>query len=177
MLFKKKKLSKPTQNPKVSSLSSQFIFIEVPVGIVAPEVISWGESKWWPKDSLMKFTRLSEGEVKVGTLFRQESKQPFGPSWISEITKLDPRKTIEWTFKSGMFQGYETIVIGERANGTRIDYEMLGSVRGAVNKFLWKFIYQKKHHENISRVLAACSEFVQKKHQERMTSGSINNQS
>lgn len=168
MLFKKKTKDSAAGKQKPSAINRHFIFIEVPVGIVAPEVILWGEAKWWPKDCKMRFTRLTEGEVRIGTQYRQKITQRFGPSWISEVTHLDPRKGIERTFKGGLMRGAEVVFVGERANGTRVDYELHYQVRGLINKILWTFFYRKQHDSNITKVLTALSEYVQKKYREHV---------
>jgi hypothetical protein len=63
-------------------------------------------------------------------------------------------------FKTGIFKGYEVVRVGERSNGTRIDYELYYKIRGLVNKVLWSFIYRKKHDENIELILNALKDHV-----------------
>lgn len=162
MLRKKKKQASPKWD-----VNHHFIFIEVPIDIVAPEVVLWGESEWWPKKCLMRFTRESQGEIGVGTRYRQKIRKPLGHSWKVEVTKFIPDRLVERTFQTGMFQGYEVTKIEERSNGTRIDYELHYKIRGLLNKLLWPLCYRKQHDKNIKMILSALKDHVTKKHQEQ----------
>ncbi|HOW36161.1 MAG TPA: SRPBCC family protein [Candidatus Omnitrophota bacterium] len=151
---------------KHDNINHHFVFIEVPESIVAPEVILWGESSWWPKKCAMKFTRLTEGELRVGTQFEQKVLLPLGPHWKVEVTKLVPNREIERTFLDGMFKGKEWVVIDERLNGTRVDYYMDCQIQGIVNKILWPVLFKKLHDSNIKMILAALRDYAVKKEKE-----------
>src|SRR3989344_5929037 len=104
---------------KTQQLNYHFVLIEVPQNIVAPEIILWGEASWWPQECTMKFIRTTEGEVKVGTRYRQKVLLPLAPGWDAEVTKFTPGVEIERTFLNGFLEGSETISLEDRFNGTR----------------------------------------------------------
>ena len=141
-------------------LNHHFILIEAPCELVASEIISWGEALWWPKKSFMMFTRLTPGEIKLGTKYRQKVLLPLGPAWEAEITRLIPGKEIERTFLNGIFQGKETISLEQRYNGIKVDYLMRYQVVGILNKILWQLIFQKMHDRNIETILKALQEYM-----------------
>lgn len=151
---------------KRDNINHHFVFIEVPESIVGPEIILWGESSWWPKKCTMKFTRLTEGELRAGTQFEQKVLLPFGPRWKVEITKLVPNREIERTFLDGMFKGRERVVIEGRLNGTRVDYYMDCQAQGIINKILWPILFKKLHDNNIRMILAALKDYAVKKEKE-----------
>jgi hypothetical protein len=163
MLFGKKTKSGSKAEPSLR-VSRQFIFVEVPLAVVAPEVVAWGEAVWWPASCPMQFKRLTEGEVAVGTRYRQKVRGTLMPAWLSEVTDLLPRSTVTRAYRKGPLHGYEVVRIGERANGTRIEYELHYHPKGLLNALLWKFLYEKKHEETIHRVLSALSEYVTRKY-------------
>lgn len=151
-----------------------FVFIEAPIALVFPEIVSWGEAAWWPKKSDMKFVKKTEGDVAVGTRYVQKVKGAFAPHWVVEVSKIVPNKLIERTFKTGMFRGYEVVKLEERSNGTRVDYEMLYFINGFINKFMWSFKFKEKHDENLKLILATMQETIltkQKENQEKELEG------
>ena len=155
MLFKSKKIFL-----KKDKINHHFILIEAPGHLVVPEIFLWGEASWWPKKSSMKFTRLTPGEIQVGTKYKQEVLLPLAPSWEVEVTRLIPGKEIERTFLNGMFKGKETIGIEERYDGTRVDYVMQYQVLGILNKILWPSVFQRMHDQNIEMILKNLKDFV-----------------
>lgn len=155
MFLKFKKTS--SQKPK---LNHHFIFIEASADLIAPEIILWGEAQWWPKNSSMKFTRLTPGEIHVGTKYRQEVLLPLAPRWEVEVTRLVPGKAIERTFVNGMFKGKETVSLEERYNGTKVEYAMHYEIVGILNPILWQLFFQKLHDQNIERILKSLRDYV-----------------
>ena len=141
-------------------LNRHFILIEAPADLIGPEAILWGEALWWPKNSSMKFTRLTHGEIQVGTKYRQEVLLPFAPKWEVEVTRLVLGKEIERTFLNGMFKGKEAVTLEERYNGTKVEYTMHYEVLGILNQILWQFLFQKMHNQNIERILKSLQNYV-----------------
>jgi len=135
---------------KKQHINHHFIFIEAPVSIVGPQAVLWGEASWWPKDCLSIFTRLDEGQISEGTVYKQKIQKMFVPSWKVKITKLIPGNCIERTFLSGIFKGYELIKIGERANGTRIDYELHYRINGPIYRLVWPLV-RSSHDKSIKK--------------------------
>ena len=140
-----------------------FILIEAAKELVAPQVILWGEAVWWPKNSSMKFTRLTPGDIRVGTRYRQKVLLPFAPSWEVEVTGLIADHEIERTFLNGIFKGKETVSVQERSNGTKVDYRLQYQLRGLVNTILWPGIFSKMHDQNIEMILNALREYSMNK--------------
>lgn len=158
MFLKSKKSSLKKQR-----VNQHFIFIEASRDLIAPEVILWGEAVWWPKNSSMKFTCLTRGDIQAGTKYRQEVLLPFAPKWEVEVTRLVSEKEIERTFLNGMFKGKETVTLEERYNGTKVEYVMHYEVVGIVNQILWKLFFQRLHDQNIEMILKALQGYVMNK--------------
>lgn len=145
-----------------------FIFIEAQTDLIAPEVILWGEASWWPKNSLMRFIRLTPDEIRLGTRYRQKILLPLAPVWEVEVTRLIPGKEIERTFLNGMFKGKEIVTIEERYNGTKVEYVMRYEVLGTWNQILWQLFFQKLHDQNIEMILKALQNYVADKQKMEM---------
>ncbi len=160
------KFKKPSA--KKQKLNHHFIFIEAPADLVAPEVILWGEAPWWPKNSSMKFIRMTPGEIQVGTKYRQKVLLPLAPTWDVEVTRLIKGKEIERTFLDGMFKGKEIVTIEERYNGTKIEYAMHYEVLGIFNQILWQLFFKKLHDQNIEMILKALQNYVANKQKTEM---------
>lgn len=159
-------LKKTSQSQKrTEEVKYHFLFVEVPIAVVAEEIIRWGEASWWPKKCLMQYKRETEGPVKVGTRYRLRIRKPLTPTWIVEVTRFIPNELIERTFKNGMFAGYELIRVEERANGTRIDYELHFRIRGLLNKILWPMLYRKQHDGDLEMIMSSLKEHLNQRHQ------------
>ncbi len=145
-------------------VSHHFVFIEVPIGLVTSESLLWGEASWWPKPCPWHTQKLTEGDIAIGTQYHHSLGGGLAPRWVSEITQYEPRREIERTFKGDFFVGYEVIQVGERANGTRIDYEMHYQVKGLYKKILWEIYYRKKYEAKLEMILATLKEYVVKQY-------------
>ncbi len=159
-----RKKSAPEQ-PK-ECVKRHFIFIEVPVEIVAPEALPWGESAWWPKRCLMRYKRIHGDGIAVGTRYRLQIRKPLTPSWLVEITRLEDDRLVERTFRSGMFQGREILQVEERANGTRIEYTLFYRIRGLFNRILWPLLYRKQHDADLEMIFKALKDHVERKYRQ-----------
>ncbi|HLD69728.1 MAG TPA: hypothetical protein VJA17_03085, partial [Candidatus Omnitrophota bacterium] len=120
----------------------------------------WGEALWWPKNSSMKFIRLTPGEIQAGTRYRQKVLLPLAPIWEVEVTRLIQGKEIERIFLNGIFKGKEIVTIEERYNGTKVEYTMHYEVLGIWNQILWQLFFQKLHDRNIEMILQALQNYV-----------------
>ncbi len=152
---------KPEKGKKIF-IKRHFIFIEVPLEVVWPQVIRWEESEWWPKLCLFKFVRKTPGELQVGTKFIQKMVIPLMPHSEVEIVKLIPEREIELAFNKGMFKGFEIIRVEDRANGTRVEYELQYEIPSVPNKILWKLFCQKLFDQGITIILSALKDYVVK---------------
>ncbi len=143
------------RKPKSSfSVIHQFLFLEVPIHAVSEQIITWGESGWWPKDCLWKYIRQTDGQIRVGTEYVIKINKPSAADWSAEVTQLLPNRLVERTFTKGLFKGFERIMLEERANGTRIDYELHFKIRGLFNIFLWPFV-RGQYIKTINKVLTS----------------------
>ncbi len=158
------------RKPKSSfSVIHQFLFLEAPIQAVSAELITWGEAVWWPKDCLWKYVRQTDGEIRVGTEYVIKINKPSAADWSVEVTQLLPNRLIERTFTKGLFKGFERIMLEERANGTRIDYELHFKIRGLLNIFLWPFVLRAQYLKTIQKILSALQDYlrnIQKNHYE-----------
>ncbi len=149
------------KNKTKEKVNHHFVLIEeVPLAMVGQEIILWGEASWWPKKSLMKFTRLTRGEIAVGTRYEQKVLLPFAPHWEVEVTKIIPGKEIERTFLNGMFQGNESVQLEERYNGIKVSYSMQFQIQGWFNNVMWYLVFQKLHDKNIIMILTALHDYI-----------------
>jgi len=150
-----------TAKKSTVEVSRHFVFIEAPILSVGPEAMLWGEASWWPKSCVLRFTRLTPGDIAVGTVYQQQIvKKFFALKWQVAVTRFEPNRLIERTFQSGMLKGFEVVMVGERSNGTRVDYELHYEIRGLVNKILWPLFYKKKYGANIELVLSALKAYA-----------------
>jgi hypothetical protein len=126
------------------------------------EIILWGEASWWPERSLMRFERLTSGDVRPGTRYLQKVSLPFGPKWNVEVGKITG-SAITRRFLDGMFGGSETVSFSPTSEGMRVDYEMRCDVRGRMNRFLWRLVFRRLHDGNIEAILEALKRFMERK--------------
>ena len=71
-----------------------------------------------------------------------------------------------------MFKGFEIINLEERANGTRIDYELHFQIRGPLNLILWPLIFRKQYTDTIKLIFDALKDHLVKEYQKRQENGS-----
>jgi len=128
-----------------------------------PEIVSWGEAEWWPKDSLMSFSRKVSGPVVEGTEYIQKVKLPFGPSWRTVVSEIKNNESITRKFKEGFFEGCETVSIKPLCcHNVKIEYEMLFRIKGLINRILWKVIFRRLHDRNIEYILDNLKAYAEK---------------
>jgi hypothetical protein len=154
-IFKKRPKKAPT--PK---LNHHFVFIEASINAVGPEAMNWGESAWWPKGASLQFQRVGDGPLMIGSKFEMKVQALFGPRFVVEVTQLIPNRLLEFTYRRGFIIGKESIKIEERANGTRIDYEMHYQIKGLFPKILWPLLFEKQHNASLRRILDALKEYI-----------------
>jgi hypothetical protein len=148
--------SKFTRKPKSKdSVIHRFMFLEAPIEIVSAEVVAWGEASWWPKDCLWKYLRQTDGEIRVGTQYVIKINKPSATDWAAEVTQLLPSRIVERTFTKGMFKGFERVLLEEKSNGTRIDYELHFQLRGFINMLIWPFFLRGQYVKTIGKIMDA----------------------
>lgn len=155
-------MRKPQKKSNAPSVH-QFVFIEAPVETVFREVSLWGESAWWPKGCLWQYRRATDGEIGTGTKYVIKINKPSAADWAAEVTKFVPNKLVERTFSKGMFKGHEVVTTDERANGTRVDYELYFTIQGPLNLLLWPLVFKGQYLRTIRMVLNALKSYLQEK--------------
>lgn len=160
MLFAKKKTTSPQED---LTFDRQFVFIEVPIDIVGPESLLWGEASWWPKNSLIRFRRTSQQELGVGATYEINLNFPIPQKSVAEVTQYEPGRLVVRTFKEGFFKGSESVRAEERANGTRVEYEMRYMVSEPVKKIFWDLFLRKSYIAAINKVFLSLQAHCVKK--------------
>ncbi len=167
-LFGRKKPGQAGDQKTKERIIHHFVFVEVPMEVVAPLVIQWGESPWWPaKGCSIQYIRKTPGELQMGTRFRQRILKPLAPGWDVEVAQLIPGRHLQLKFLNGPLRGYEDIKLEWRYNGTRVDYELHYQTRGLVNKVFWPIYCQKIYDNSIKVVFATLKEYIAKIYKEQ----------
>ncbi len=143
---------------KPEEVNYHSVYVEGKLPEIGREIITWGESSWWPPKSQMHFEKLTDGEVHLGTKYEQRVQLPCGPRWMVAVTNLVPAQEIERTFLNGLFSGKETVRVEPHAEGGIVHYRMQFQVNGPVNSILWKLFFKKMHDENIKMILKSLKE-------------------
>jgi hypothetical protein len=142
----------------------QKIRIEAVCYDIFKELVSWGQSSWWPKNTLTSIENLS-GTIDVGTRYRQQVKLPFGPNWCTVNKVIDKKNLyIRRDFFGNMFDGFEelTVVPDEDGHG-EINYTFAAELKGGIAKFFWKNGAKKMHTDNITMILSSLKEYLEKR--------------
>ena len=126
------------------------------------EILRWGESSWWSKNSLMRFVRQGSGPVQKGVRYRQEVLLPFAPSWDVEVSQITAW-SITRRFLNGMFSGMETVSLKEEDSAIAVSYKMTYEINGILNKILWALFFRRLHDKNIEAILTNLKSFLEKR--------------
>ncbi|MEW5894674.1 MAG: hypothetical protein AB1650_02785 [Candidatus Omnitrophota bacterium] len=134
-----------------------FTFVERPFHDAVSDILKWGWSQWWPKDSPVQYTLTGSGpeEIGPGRSCQMVMTGKFLKSiWSGEVIQLKGHLLqIEW--KSGMMIGQEFVIAEERSNGTRVDHRVRYTGSNLVGRFLWLLFFRKKYHECILQAMDA----------------------
>jgi|GEM_PF-1517394 len=171
-IFGKLKLGSKSAPKKIKEkIIHHFVFVEVPIEVVWPEVSLWGQAEWWPKKSAIKIIPIGSGDLEIGSKFRYKIQGLLLPSWQAEVTQLVPENLIERTFLNGPLKGYESVKLEWRYNGTRLDYELHYRARGLIYKIIWPLLEKKIYNVSVKQVLEALRNYVVDKYHKRHESG------
>lgn len=141
----------------------QSIAINAGYDSVFNELLLWGQSRWWPKNSLMRLENLS-GEIKEKTLYLQKVGLPFAPSWHTRNEVVDKDKLyIKRTFLDGMFEGYEELSVLKSKDVSEAVYNFDYKIKGVFNKLMWKLVFKKLHIRNIDLILESLKKHLERK--------------
>jgi len=141
----------------------QSIAVRADCNKIFNELLAWGQSRWWPENSLMRFDNLS-GPIGEKTLYRQKIKFPFAPSWHTKNESVDKSKLcIKRVFLDGLFEGYEEIKISKDKLTPEVIYSFNYRVKGVFNKLMWKVLFKKLHVRNINMILQALKDYLEKR--------------
>ena len=146
---------------KTKSVNFHSIVIHCSLEEARPEIIQWGEARWWPKNSQMSFVRKTKTPVEKGTRYQQKVLLPFAPSWDVEVVALG-EQSITRQFLNGMFRGSETVSIEPFGPDSEIRYIMNYQINGLLNKILWSLVFERMHNKNIEAILSSLKEFLEK---------------
>lgn len=147
-------------NKPADKIQVQFVFIEERVDKVASAMMRWQELSWWPKNPGIKIMCKMPGPIEVGKIFQYKLTQRLLGGWTAEVVNFVPNRKLETTFKSGLLQGTESIQLEERANGTKLEYQMRYQVKGPLNKIFWALFGEKAHANAIKKILTAFHDYV-----------------
>ena len=126
------------------------------------EVLSWGESQWWPKESPMRYTRITAGSgVVPGTRFSQKVHVPLGPEWHVEVISATPHREVSWKFLEGMFTGVYRVYIIPAEGACELHFMMDYEIAGLVNRMVWRYFSLKQHDRNIELILNSLKDYVE----------------
>lgn len=143
------------------------IAVNTPAGELYREILLWGEASWWPPDSPMRYTRITDGAVRVGTRYRQKVHMPFGPGWDVEVISVTFGREVSRRFLNGMFEGVDRVyIIPLDKRSCEVHFMMDFRVVGLMNRIAWGFAFRRMHDSNINKILLAL-----KRHAERETRG------
>jgi uncharacterized membrane protein len=138
------------------------VIVNAPQEKIYREMLSWGESEWWPKESPMHYTRLSGGSgAAPGTRFRQKVHVPFGPEWQVEVISATPHREVSWQFVDGMFTGVYRVYIIPTEDGCELHFMMDYEVAGPVNRLVWRLFSLGQHDRNIMHILNSLKDYVE----------------
>lgn len=146
----------------MSEVIIQDVLISSRAELIFQELLSWGEAKWWPKSSLMRFVNLS-GKVQEGTVYLQRVKLPFGPKWHTRNEAVDNDNFyIKRVFLDGLFDGFEELKILQlEEKKCKVLYSFNFKVRGVVNRLMWKISFRQAHISNIDKILYSLKSYLE----------------
>lgn len=149
----------------MSCINSHSILIKSDIRDVFNEVVSWGEAGWWPKCSFMRFIRLTpQSDIIEGTIYKQKVTLPFGPSWDTEVTKIENDHLIERKFLNGLFIGGEEVSVLQNSDTVEVNYCMTYKIRGFINYILWNLFFRRLHDYNIKLILKSLKRYLEELH-------------
>jgi len=134
-----------------------FLFIERPFDEVADDILLWGWSSWWPKNSPLQYTGPAEGgRPDVGMSCKVSLSQKFMKAvFRGEVVQLKPRRVFQIGWQSGMMVGEEFLLVEERSNGVRIDHRVRYTGSNFLTKIIWTLFFRKKYRLSIANALDA----------------------
>lgn len=140
-------------------INSHAIIINADIEKVFQQALLWGEAEWWPKECLMRYTRINdekgEGVVQVGTRYHQKVLLPFAPEWDVEVVSITQNKEVKRRFINGIFSGTDSVILKPVKDGIEVKAVMDFDVNGYFNKLAWRFIFKSMHDENVEKILKA----------------------
>ena len=140
---------------EIDTIVQEAIIVSSPQSIFE-ELLTWGESSWWPKKSLMQFKNLS-GKREKSSVYLQKVRLPFGPSWHTRNEIIDPENLrIKRVFLDGMFDGFEELSVEKlQDNAFKAVYKFSYRIKGLINKIMWSLLFKRLHTKNIVLILGS----------------------
>lgn len=131
-------------------------------GRVFEQIILWGEASWWPKNCRMKFMRIGNSPVQIGTMYYQKVLLPFAPRWLALVTDISKNKSISRRFLDGLLDAEETVSISQDQDKLKLEYFMNYRIKGYLNNALWKVFFHHMHDRNIELILNNLKKYLEK---------------
>lgn len=125
------------------------------------QIVLWGEAPWWPKQCLMKFTKIGDVSVQKGTMYHQRVNVPFGPRWLSLVTDVVENASISRKYLEGFIDGEETLRLVPSDGTTKIEYVLEYTIRGRFYTVAWKACLEALHDRNIKRILEQLKHYLE----------------
>lgn len=111
------------------------VVVEAPLNVVISKLASWFDNDWRSSSKLI-YKGLSSDGLRVGSKFSGSFKIFWPINWQAEITQFDVKGSLQSSV-SGFFKGTESIVMEERFNGIKVDYNFNYEIQGPLNQILW----------------------------------------
>jgi hypothetical protein len=146
----------------MSRINRHTVLVHAAAHEIFPQLVLWGESEWWPKRSLMRYTRTGGGEVAVGARYHQKVLMPFGPEWDVEVLSLTGQEIVR-EFLNGMFRGKDIVRLAAGQGGVFVEFIMEYRVIGAIHSALWRLFFERMHDKNIELILTSLKRFVEER--------------
>ncbi len=143
-------------------INSHTVIINAYIDKIFKQALLWGEAEWWPKECLMRYTRITGGDIRVGTRYHQKVSLPFAPEWDVEIVSITQNREIKRRFLNGIFSGTDSVILEPVKGGIEVKAVMDFDVNGYFNKLAWRFIFKRMHDENLEKILKAMKEYFYK---------------
>jgi hypothetical protein len=131
-----------------------FSFIEGSFDEIADEILKWGWSSWWPKESVLQYEADAQDGLQAGLPCRMFLKGKFLTVVLKgEIVQIRPKRVLQIEWRSGWVTGQEFIIVEERSNGTRVDFRARFKGTMLLSKMIWLLFFRKKYAECIRQAL------------------------
>jgi hypothetical protein len=155
-------LSKRKSQPLKFLQEHHFLFIERPFQDVADEILLWGWSSWWPKESALQYSSLDDAKKpEVGMPCKVSLDRKFMQAvFKGDVVQFKDQKVLQIEWRSGMMIGQEFIIVEERSNGVRMDHRVRYTGSNFLAKAIWVLLFRKRYDLCLNNALDALREHL-----------------